>query len=149
MDIRAFNNFESTDNQTLARTLANYNPATLYPQGTIFSVIITPLAPWVTIQGLDTDVDPGNLNHSRSVANSQISGLLIDYLETMASRMDVQMEYFFPCKKTDVLNKGECGTLDASDSLQVLSGNQSYYIPPCSSSGQKCFATNIQDSIYK
>lgn len=57
--LREGENFYSQENQTAFRSLANYDPATLFKSGTVFTVVIAHLLPWVKIKGLDTDQDPG------------------------------------------------------------------------------------------
>ncbi len=149
--LRDAGNFYSPDNQTVIRSLANYDPATLFDSGTVFTVVIAHLLPWVKIDGLDSDVDPGNFNQTRTYSGGQISGLLIDYLEILAYNMDVYFEYVFPCKKIDIDLKGVCGVNSWSHSLLVLKDNKSYYTPPtsCSDPKSKCFASNVQISSDK
>jgi hypothetical protein len=48
--------------QVAFRSLANYDPMTLFKPETHFTVVIAHLLPWVIIEGLDTDLDPGNFN---------------------------------------------------------------------------------------
>jgi hypothetical protein len=146
IQLRESSNFYTPDNQTVFRSLANYDPATLFESGTVFTVVIAHLLPWVKIEGLDSDLDPGNIDQTRTYSGGEISGLLIDYLEILAYNMDIYLEYVFPCKKIDIESKGFCGVNSWVHSLQVMQGNRSYYIPElgCSEKESHCFASNVQ-----
>ena len=142
-------NFQgAAPNTTVFRSLTTYEPTTLFTASTVFTVIVAPLQPWVIIA--DSDIDPGNLNGTRTYSNYEISGLLIDYLEDLATYyLNIQINYVFPCKKIDFEATGSCGTLNWRDSLQVLKGNESYYTPSCSQPETHCFALNIPLSMEK
>lgn len=66
--------------------------------GKTYQVVVYEILPFVRIADEKGLVDPGNVNQTRTSANGDIAGLTIELLEEVASQLDIELKYYFPCE---------------------------------------------------
>jgi len=66
--------------------------------GKSYQVAVYEVPPFVRIDDERGLEDPGNVLQTRTAANGQISGLTIELLSEVASQLDIELKYYFPCE---------------------------------------------------
>jgi len=96
-------------------------------RGRRYTVVLYHIPPFVTINdwAATTDnSDPGNILGTRTVAGGQLSGLTVDFLMDLESRLQVQFKFVYPCKSAEFAG-GACKAPTKAHALAMVRGSAS------------------------